>query len=273
MNDPDISSLLEEFGGDGYLVFFGVLELMSKEFDENNPGVSTFSYRFLTKNLQISRGKLTKILQKTTEKERIFASFSDNKITLKCEKLEELCDNWTQSKLRSNLEVKKKKLNSKDKEVDIELKKEVESNKEKDIEKEKLSLPEYHTDDYQKIKKEAIEILEYLNKKAGKNYPQNYFGFNEILQRLHEGRLKEQFTAIIDKKIKDPGFSKNYLRPETLFSEQNFDKYLYENEDYYGVEGQKGSTGKERTDLRPPSERGLHIGDGRPFPVDFEVNG
>ena len=62
-DDPDIDDSMTLFGSDGYVVFFRTLELMSREFDINNPGISTFSVSFYNKNLRISLKKLTKILQ------------------------------------------------------------------------------------------------------------------------------------------------------------------------------------------------------------------
>lgn len=83
--------------------------------------------------------------------------------------------------------------------------------------------------------KEIIkEILSYLNLKAKKNFSldSNIYktGFRIISERLNEGKLKEQFIEIIDKKCEDKYFkdNRNLLRPETLFTEDNFDKYLYE---------------------------------------------
>ena len=118
LNDSFIFSLIERFGGDGYLVFFGTLELMADEFDIKNPGISHFTVKKLTKNLQISRRKLTEILKFTTEKGRLIADINRDKITLNCPRLKKLCDNWTQSQLRSNCEVNKKSLPPKEVEVE-----------------------------------------------------------------------------------------------------------------------------------------------------------
>ena len=38
LNNSIIAESIELFGGDGYLVFFGILEMISDEFDIYNPG-------------------------------------------------------------------------------------------------------------------------------------------------------------------------------------------------------------------------------------------
>lgn len=80
---------------------------------------------------------------------------------------------------------------------------------------------------------EAKEILQSINKKAGKHLPEHYTGIYTICDRLIEGHLREEFEQIIDTKLEDPNFSNNYMRPETLFKKENFDKYLNENPDDY----------------------------------------
>ena len=110
LDDPDIFEAIDRFGGDGYLVFFGTLELMAREFDVDNPGVVQLPMRFLTKKLQLSRQKTVKILtffaEKTVEKHSKVPRFSfvikGKYITLNCPKLKDLCDEWTKKQLRSD---------------------------------------------------------------------------------------------------------------------------------------------------------------------------
>ncbi len=79
----------------------------------------------------------------------------------------------------------------------------------------------------------AKEILAHLETATGhKNEVDNY-AKKLITAHLRNGYHKEQFIAVIDKKNTDPGFQKQYMRPETLFSEKLFDKYINENESDY----------------------------------------
>jgi len=102
LDDPFIFDLVSNFGGDGYLVFFGCLEVMAREFDHDSPETCTVSERFLTKKLQLSRQKLVKILKFCEKNKRIFSTFADGQITLNCPKLVDMCDEWTKKQLRSN---------------------------------------------------------------------------------------------------------------------------------------------------------------------------
>ena len=81
LNDPDISELIKHFGSDGYLLFFGTLELLSRDFDVETPAKSTFDLDYLKENLRLSKKKITKILhflnEKPEKKRRIISDFTD----------------------------------------------------------------------------------------------------------------------------------------------------------------------------------------------------
>jgi len=109
LDDPFIFDLVDRFGGDGYMVFFGTLEIMSREFDIKNPGVCTIPQRFLIKKLQLSRQKTVKILKFCDENKRILFGENGRNFTLNCPKLKEICDDWTKRLLRSSSEVTTKK--------------------------------------------------------------------------------------------------------------------------------------------------------------------
>ena len=72
LNNSIIAQAIEIFGGDGYLVFFGILEMMADEFDVQDPGKVVLRMKKVRRNLQLSRQKTVKILaffdQKAKEK-------------------------------------------------------------------------------------------------------------------------------------------------------------------------------------------------------------
>ena len=149
LNDSFVFELIERFGGDGYLVFFGTLELMADEFDINNPGISRFSVKKLTKNLQISVKKLKNIMNFISEKGRIIAEFDNEFVNLNCPRLKELTDIYTNRKhkenVRTNFEQTSNKLHAREEEVEVEednnkkesKKKNKKSEKKENVEKEK----------------------------------------------------------------------------------------------------------------------------------------
>ena len=85
-----------------------------------------------------------------------------------------------------------------------------------------------------KIENEKLiekEILEYLNKKAGKNYKPTEATLAPISARLNEGYTKEDCLRVINTKVPQwRGDSKmdGFLRPETLFGKQKFPGYANE---------------------------------------------
>jgi len=104
LDDPFIQDLIDEFKSDGYLVFFGILEMMAREFDIENPGKVTLSHNFIRRKLRLSWHKISTILQVCDSEGRILVSDNGHKTTLNCPKLKELCDDWTQRQLRSKSE-------------------------------------------------------------------------------------------------------------------------------------------------------------------------
>lgn len=122
LNDPDVSTLISEFKGDGYLVFFGIIELMAREFDIENPGISSFSYSYLKKNLQLSGKKISKVLHflENNQKKIRFIILKDDgiNITLNCPKLKELCDEFTQKLLKKKSGLNRDLLLPKEEEVE-----------------------------------------------------------------------------------------------------------------------------------------------------------
>jgi len=125
LDDPFIFDLIDNYGGDGYLVYFGSIEMISRELGKYSPGTCLFSIRFLAKKLQLSRKKMLKILNFCNEKGKIFIKEDGNDITLNCPKIKELSDNYTQKLLRTDFKQASKQ--EVEKEVKEEVKKEADS--------------------------------------------------------------------------------------------------------------------------------------------------
>jgi hypothetical protein len=105
--DSIIFEAIEKFGGDGYLVFFGILEMMADEFDIHQPETVTISIKKLTNFFQISRKKLTKILdffdkksQEFNGNKSFFVEFNENHVKIICKRFAELADNHTAHELK-----------------------------------------------------------------------------------------------------------------------------------------------------------------------------
>lgn len=92
LDDPFIFELMDEFGADGYLVFFGTLEIYSREFSLKDDWKLSITWSYLHQKLRISRTKLQKILSKIYKWE---VSFTNTHLIIFIPKFKELIDNWT----------------------------------------------------------------------------------------------------------------------------------------------------------------------------------
>lgn len=82
-----------------------------------------------------------------------------------------------------------------------------------------------------KLKKEATEILEFLNQKTGKAYRPVDTNLNLIIARLKTGATVTDCRQVIAKKMRDWKDDKamaEYLRPATLFNSLKFEQYMGE---------------------------------------------
>lgn len=113
-DDPDIGAIISEFGFKGFYIFFRTLEIMSREFDVNNPGKNNFNLKWFLDRFprRIKAKMVLKCLQfcsnfdaESLSKPRIIAEVQGNRILLNCPKLKDLADNYTEKILRSQSEV------------------------------------------------------------------------------------------------------------------------------------------------------------------------
>lgn len=79
-------------------------------------------------------------------------------------------------------------------------------------------------------KGKAVEIIDYLNEKAGKRFShKTKETAKHISARLKDGYTVEDFKRVIDNRVmkwsRDKKM-KEYIRPDTLFTPTNFEKYL-----------------------------------------------
>ena len=138
-----------------------------------------------------------------------------------------------------------------------ELKEEKKKEKKKEINKEKYFSLNPLDENYEKYRTTAKEILTHLNQTGNKNLQPMEQNLSDIINRLQEGFIKEQFIQIIETKIHDSTLPANLFRPQTLFKSADvMHKYLDEKLDGYKNETQK-KTGytidypKEKSKFKP----------------------
>ena len=103
----------------------------------------------------------------------------------------------------------------------------------------------------------AKRLILKINALSGKNFRIIQTNIDFIVPRLKEGFTESDCETVIENKFKDPNFSMQYFKPETLFRPTKFEGYL--NENYQkgggcGTENQKnGQSGNyTQSDTRPP---------------------
>ena len=80
----------------------------------------------------------------------------------------------------------------------------------------------------QALRKQAAEVIGFLNSKAGRNFDLNGANADHVIARLREGETTEDLRAVIAMKCREwKGDEKmaQYLRPETLFARKKFASY------------------------------------------------
>jgi len=187
LNDPDIFDLIAEFGGDGYLVFFGTLEIVAKEsrnFDES----LTISWRFFAKNLQLSQKKAKKILEKIAKTKRFEITFCEDSFSIFIPKLKELSDNWT-SRIAEKKEEKTRKLlqsnsevtTAQEEEEEVEVEEEVRSRKElKHLCQQVVDI--WNSNNYKTVRK----LTDTMKRKIRARIKEEDFDMGKIIKKVNE---------------------------------------------------------------------------------------
>ena len=81
------------------------------------------------------------------------------------------------------------------------------------------------------LQAEAIEVLDFLNKKAGRNYRPTKVNTDFILARLKEGYTLQDCKSVIAMKCREwlrDDVMQKFLRPATLFNCMKFNQYAGE---------------------------------------------
>jgi len=258
LDDPFVFELIDRFGGDGYLVFFGTLEIMSREFDVNSPGTCSISHRFLTKKLQLSRQKVRRILKFCDEKGRILINENESDITLNCPKLAKLCDEHTQRLLKETRE-------SNGSESGVTPAQEVEEEVEVEIEKNKK--PFVKTSIEFQLSKLLLDLI--LEHKPDFKKPdlQKWATCIDLMIR-RDNRSSTTTRAVIEWCQQDAFWRSNVLSTSKL--RKQFDQLEMK------MEGENGRNTDNQTGKFPiigKTKKSSEFSDGRPYPVDHVFTG
>jgi hypothetical protein len=126
LDDPFVQELMDEFSHLGYVVWFGLIEIISKENGSNVTGKLTISPEYLRRKLRTSPTKLRQVLDFCRTDGRLLVNYSEKKWEIDFPKIMEIKDNYMKD-LQASC---KKPSNHKEEDKDIR-----ERTKDKDKEK------------------------------------------------------------------------------------------------------------------------------------------
>ena len=179
-DDPDIGAIMSKFGFKGYYLFFRTLEIMSDEFNIENPGEKTFNFQWFLGRFprRIDKKTLINFLdfcQNSLEKPRIIYNLNGKNLHVNFPKLKELTDDYTARVVRSKSEVDTNQLQNKSSQKTIP------RSKNKDIRSKNKDINEQ-------------EDLDFLFNKWFDRYP----------RKEDKGKAKEKWLALVVGKKVDP---------------------------------------------------------------------
>jgi hypothetical protein len=204
LDDPFIQELLEKFGAQGYLAYFGLIEIIAKENGSKLTGKLEISPSFLKQKLHISSRKLQEIFNFSSTFPKLFFNFSGEKWKFDVPKLLELKDNYSK-----DLQVTgKKPSNHKEVEVEVEVEEEVEAHKPK----EKTFCP---NSDELRLSELLLDLILIRNQTFKKPNLQSWSKQVDLMIRVDKRRPKE-IEQIINWCQSDIFWQNNILSMEKL---------------------------------------------------------
>jgi hypothetical protein len=95
LDDPFVQGLMDEFEHQGYVAWFGLIEIVSKENGKNLTGKLSISPQYLRRKFRVSPSKLRQIYHYCATFGKLSVNFSEKKWEFDFPKVLELKDNYT----------------------------------------------------------------------------------------------------------------------------------------------------------------------------------
>lgn len=95
LDDPFVQALLDKFSHFGYVAYFGLIEIISKENGTNITGNLSISPTYLRRKLRSSQGKLRQVFDFCQTFGKLSVTFSEEKWEFQFDKMLEIKDNYT----------------------------------------------------------------------------------------------------------------------------------------------------------------------------------
>lgn len=95
LDDPFIHDLIHEFGGNGYMIYYGIIALICKENKKELTGKATFSLSYLRFKFNLKSKTIQNVISYCQECNKFVAVFSENKISFDFPKILEIRDEYS----------------------------------------------------------------------------------------------------------------------------------------------------------------------------------
>lgn len=205
LSDPFIFDLIKNYGGNGYLVYFGTLEILGEQEAFNEPFVTTPEYMChkLQVDVKIFRDVINYIV--LCGKFDVKVPDGEAKISIFCPKFMEFSDNWTIRKkitteqLPSNYRVTTEQLPNEEKRRE-----EIRRDKKEKRKDNTNTLSAQKTADILEIEKFFIDRVK---DKYKTDYMRNYGKDRRLLKNMISAVGKERIKSIITAFFNEPNYA------------------------------------------------------------------
>jgi uncharacterized phage protein (TIGR02220 family) len=218
-NDDAINRLEQEYGYEGYGVYWKILEFCAAKYDGKSEPRFSINKVKIKSVLGLTQSKIEKILVTSSQNNLFSLEISENNYEIFFPKLAEIKDNHTKNlqatgkSLASNLPLDKNRIDKKrDKKGDTPPL----------VEATPPSVDEVETDNAE------ANALTLLNTICERSYRPVENNLKHIRRLLKAGFKLEDFRAVVEYKYREWGQDskmQEYLRPETLYGNK-FESYL-----------------------------------------------
>lgn len=231
-SDERISALIDKCGMEGYGFYWAVLEIVANVMDKTDRCEVTYSLTTWSSMLLLHHHKVRYLLGNAEVTGLMSVRCVGSNWTVKIPNLLKYRDEWASRKsstrelLGSNSGVTREQ----DTEAEIETETKEVINPNGFIMSGTPDVVPLKSQNLE-IKKQAIEVLNFLNERTGSRFRPQEANLKLIMARLKSGATVQECFSVIAKKRRDwIGDEKmsSYLRPATLFNATKFEQYLGE---------------------------------------------
>jgi hypothetical protein len=217
LDDPFIYDLMEHCN-DGYLVFFGVIEIYAREFKSEPDWKLDISWAYLRQKLHRTRNKpIQKALSFIQVLQKWDIVLTDDRVSIHIPKFTELLDNWQNNKI-SRIKKTNKLLASKEVEVEVEVEVDKDIKKKVTKQRQQFSIPSLE------------EVKAYCQERNNSINPQQFLNYYQAKGwMIGQNKMKDWKAAVRTWEQRDES-PKGTLTPTAIYTPTKQDEAEWEKE-------------------------------------------